>query len=381
MTGESLEFAEKKNITRNTALKNSRRRASGARLPASGTRPFIIPIFLPHMGCPHQCAFCNQTAITRERRRVLSPEQLRARIDAFLGFRGKPRHNTQIAFFGGNFLGLKEADIRSLLDEASKFVSAEKADSIRISTRPDTIQKDRLDILSGYPVSTVELGVQSMDDGVLTRAKRGHTAGHTERAVGLLKEHPYEIGLQMMVGLPGDDERKSMNTARRIADLKPDFVRIYPTVVLRDSLLAQWYEAGKYTPLTLDACVTLVKKLYLLFRDKKIPVIRMGLQASEGLENDGAILAGPYHPSFGHMVHSEIFLDAATAALEAEKVRKGRVCIHVHPRSISKMKGHKNRNVHFLKERFKIESIEIVPDVSMPEDTLSISSVDKTLLG
>ena len=340
--------------------------------PASYTSPFIIPIFLPHAGCPHLCAFCNQSAITRVKQPFLSTEELCESINEFLSFKGKERRPVQVAFYGGNFLGQEESYLLSLLQAATTFITEEKIDSIRISTRPDTILNDRLDILDPYPISTVELGVQSMNDQVLLLAKRGHTALQTETAVALLKERHYEIGLQIMVGLPGDDETTSLNTARRIAELAPDFVRIYPTLVLRNSLLAQWYETGKYTPLTLDACVTQVKKLFLFFREKKIPVIRMGLQASEGLENDGSILAGPFHPAFGQMVHSEIFLDMATAALDSENATKDSISIKVHPHSISKMRGLKNRNIQTLKQRFSLKSIEVVADAAIPEDQLSV---------
>jgi len=310
-------------------LKNPELLAPGTPYPATNTRPLIIPVFLPHAGCPHRCAFCNQTAVTQASQPIFSPEKLQSKIEKFLHFNRKPRHPVQIAFFGGNFLGLKENDIISLLDEAEKFVSKGTVDSIRISTRPDTIYEKRLNALKEYSVSTIELGVQSMDDQVLAAAKRGHTASDTQRAVTLLKEKNYEIGLQMMVGLPGDNDIKSMTTGRRIADLKPDFVRIYPTIVLSDSLLARWYAEGKYTPLSLEACVTLVKQLFLLFKDEQIPVIRMGLQASEELENSSTVLAGPYHPAFGHMVHSEIFLDMAISILESEKALNGGILIKV----------------------------------------------------
>ncbi len=379
MISRTMVLIEKKKIDGNIKLQNPERPASGTRhpvpsiqQPATRTRPLIVPVFLPHAGCPHRCAFCNQTAVTQVSQPALSPEKLQSKIDKFLSFNRKARHPVQIAFYGGNFLGLKENDIISLLDEAEKFVTAGKVDSIRISTRPDTIHEERLNTLKKYPVSTIELGVQSMDDRVLATAKRGHTASDTERAVTLLKERNYEIGLQMMVGLPEDNETKSMTTGRKIADLRPDFVRIYPAVVFSDSLLARWYEEGQYTPPTLAAGVTLVKKLYLLFRDEQIPVIRMGLQASKDFEKNTIILAGPYHPSFGHLVHSEIFLDLATAALESENTLNGKILIKVHPRSISKMRGLKNRNINILKSRFQIQTLQVVPDLSLAEDRLVV---------
>jgi histone acetyltransferase (RNA polymerase elongator complex component) len=335
-------------------------------------RPFIIPVFLPHLGCPHQCAFCNQTAITSSKSRLFSPETLRLRINKFLEYKGKRRNRIQVSFYGGNFLGLKKDEIKSLLDEAARFVKAGRVDSLRFSTRPDTIDVERLDILNDYPVSTIELGVQSMDDHVLKTAKRGHSALDTEKAIGLLKDRNYEIGLQMMVGLPDDDENKALASGRRIADFAPDFVRIYPTVVLAGSPLAAWYKKGKYVPFSLEKCVTLVKKLYLLFNEKNITVIRMGLQASEDLDDGSTILAGPYHPAFGHLVFSEIFLDRATALLKNHIPLGDTMTIRVHPRSIPKMRGLKNSNINILRKKFQFKTLNILPDAGLAEESVVI---------
>lgn len=339
----------------------------------SMNRPFIIPIFLPHVGCPHLCTFCNQTSITGAKHDAYTPEKLRFHINTFLKYKMRERTSIQVAFYGGNFLGLNQDYIKLLLDESTKFVKNGTIDSIRFSTRPDTINQERLDILKNYPVSTIEIGVQSMDDRVLFLAKRGHTSLDTVNAVAKLKEQNYEIGLQMMVGLPGDDETKSLTTAHRIADLFPDFVRIYPTVVFANSRLAIWYQKGKYTPWSLERSVTFVTRLYLFFKNKKIPVIRMGLQASENFEKGSVILAGPYHPAFGHLVYSEMFLDMATELMETTSVLHKTITIKVHPRSISKMKGLKNQNIETLKRKFHIKSIEIIPDPSLAEDRLAVS--------
>jgi len=347
--------------------------ASRNQKPETRNKPFIIPVFLPHIGCPHQCAFCNQSAITSIDRKIPSPEKLHKIVHNFLKYKGKDRDLVQIAFFGGNFLGLRAADIESLLHEAGEFVTAGSVNSLRFSTRPDTINNETLDILNPFPVSTIELGVQSMDDNVLAMSKRGHTSADTKKAVRLLKERNYEIGLQMMVGLPGDDETKAQLTGRRIADMSPDFVRIYPTVVLAGSLMAKWYQNGKYTPIPLEQCITLVKNLYLLFRENDIKVIRMGLQASEDLEKGSEILAGPYHSAFGHLVFSRIFLDMATTILESEVSVRDEVFIKVHPRSISKMRGLKNRNIKILKRKFNIKSLSILPDHTLEKDKVNIN--------
>jgi histone acetyltransferase (RNA polymerase elongator complex component) len=335
-------------------------------------RPFIIPVFLPHHGCPHRCIFCNQMTITSSKKNLLDTDQLCLWIKEFLKYKKKQRYPVQIAFYGGNFLGLKTDDIKRLLNAAAKFVKDGQVDSIRFSTRPDTINNQRLDAIKQYPVAAIELGVQSMDDRVLATANRGHTSSDTEQAVELLKARQYAIGLQMMVGLPGDDEAKALATGRRIAGLDPDFVRIYPTAVLADSPLAAWYQQGEYVPWPLKQCVTVVKKLYLMFTNNNIPVIRMGLQSSKDLEEGSTILAGPYHPAFGHLVHSEIFLDMAVAAIKPAKSNHVTITCKVHPRSLSKMRGLNNQNIEILKRKFQIKDLQIIPDPALSPNELIV---------
>ncbi|OQY60553.1 MAG: hypothetical protein B6245_00960 [Desulfobacteraceae bacterium 4572_88] len=340
-------------------------------------KPFIIPVFIPHAGCLHQCAFCNQAKITSVRRQLLSSEQFRLLVEGFLNYKGSRRKLVQIAFYGGTFLGLEKNDIERLLREADRFVQAGKVDGIRFSTRPDTVDQKRLDIIRDFPVSTIELGVQSMDDRVLKQSRRGHTAADTERAFYLLREQGYEVGMQMMVGLPGENHASALDTGKKIAALSPDMVRIYPTVVIENSPLARWYRDGKYMPLPLDACVTLVKQLYLLFQEKNIRVIRMGLQASEDFEKGTSILAGPYHPAFGHMIYSEIFLDILSAALTVQNIPQksvphGTISIRVHPRNISKMRGMNNKNIDILKRQFHLTAVDVTPDDMLGEDAFMV---------
>jgi len=336
-------------------------------------KPLIIPVFLPNAGCPHQCVFCNQEAITGKKPIIPSSRELRSDISKFLEYKGEKRNKVQISFYGGNFLGLKKDHISFLLGEVSKFVKAGSVDSIRFSTRPDTVDKTRLDFLRDYPVSTIEIGVQSMNDRVLAESKRGHEAFDTKQAVALLRERNYEIGLQMMTGLPGDDEAGALESGRQIADLSPDFIRIYPTVVFKDSLLAKWYEKGKYTPMSLESSVTLAKQLYLLFNENRIKVIRMGIQVSEDLNEKSTILAGPYHPAFGHLVYSEIFLDKISSVLTTGSVLRdsiSRICIKAHPRNVSRIRGFKNNNLRILKKEYGIKSIKIVSDISIEEGVI-----------
>ncbi len=336
------------------------------------TRPFIVPVFIPHQGCPHQCVFCNQKAITGEQRKNPSPLELRSSVNSFLEFNSDPGGITQIAFYGGNFLGLPGEKITSLLGEAENFVREDRVNGIRFSTRPDTIDNKRLDAIRNFSVSTIELGVQSLDDRVLNLSKRGHTSGDSARAVRLLKENGYETGVQLMTGLPGDDENGAMETAKKTAALSPDFVRIYPTVVLRNSPLEKMYNNGQYKPMSLDRCVSAVKKMYEFFLASDIPVIRMGLQASGILDSGTSVVAGPYHPAFGHLVYSKVFLDKAVSMIESENFGSNSISIRVHPRSIPKMRGLKNGNIEILKRKFDFESIEIAPDSSLGLSELTI---------
>ncbi|MGD8962729.1 MAG: radical SAM protein [Desulfobacterales bacterium] len=341
--------------------------------PETRSRPFIIPIFLPHAGCPHQCVFCNQSSITATHARPASKD-VRRQIETFLGFRHKQCRYTQIAFFGGNFFGIQMQTIKRLLTVATEYVTTGHADCIRFSTRPDTIDRQRLAAIKTFPVSTIELGVQSMDDRVLKRSNRGHSTADTIKALQLLQENEYEVGVQMMVGLPGDNVQRLQASARKIARLKPDFIRIYPTVVLAGSPLATMYQKGDYIPLSLAEAVRQVKDLYLYFKNENIAVIRMGLQATEAFADAATLLAGPYHPAFGHMVYSEIFLDMAVAELESLNSTGKNTRFYVHPRSVSKMIGLKNGNIKKLAERFQLRSLQIVPDESLNEDQLTVNA-------
>jgi histone acetyltransferase (RNA polymerase elongator complex component) len=345
------------------------------KVKSNSHKPFIIPIFLPHAGCPHRCVFCDQSSITGVRSKKRSPKDVRDQIEAFLKFKTGRRNTVQIALFGGNFLGIPADEIKRLLAEAAEYVKTGRVDSIRFSTRPDTIDHPRLDLIKNFPVSTIELGVQSMDERVLSATQRGYSAADTEKAIQCLKELNYEVGVQLMVGLPGDTPERLIASAQRVARLKPDFIRIYPTLVLADSPLAAAYRKGDYVPLSLDEAVSRTKHLYLLFKSKNIRVIRMGLQASQDLENGSTILAGPYHPAFGHLVYSEVFLDMAIAELESSNSTGQTITLHVHPRSVSKMSGLKNRNIKKLCGNFHLQSVEIVPDDSLKEDQLKVNAL------
>ena len=351
----------------------SQRPAANDRQPETSDRPFIVPIFLPHAGCPHRCVFCDQSSITGVRAKQ-TPKDINDQIEAFLKFKTARRNKVQIAFFGGNFLGMPADEIKRLLAEAAGYVKTGRVNSIRFSTRPDTIDRQRLDLIKNLPVTTIELGVQSMDERVLSATKRGHSVPDTEKAIQHLKELNYEVGVQLMVGLPGDTPERLIASARRVARLKPDFIRIYPTVVLAGSPLAAGYRKGDYVPLSLDEAVSRTKHLFLLFKSKNIRVIRMGLQASQDLDNGSTILAGPYHPAFGHLVYSEIFLDMAVEQIESCARNADSISIRANPGNVSKLRGLRNRNIEILKKKFGFESVAVRPDDTLAEDQLKVSS-------
>lgn len=342
-------------------------------------RPLIIPLFIPHMGCPHQCVFCNQLSITGKSAQTPSPDQIHREVDRFLEY-GKKRPSTiEISFFGGSFLGLEKEIIQSLLDAALPFVQSKDVDSIRFSTRPDTVNRTTLDLISGFPVATVELGVQSMNDRILDAAGRGHRAADTVAATGLLKKRGYQVGLQMMVGLPTDNDAGAMETARQIAELQPDFVRIYPTLVLKGSVLARRFKSGHYRPMGLAPCVTLVKRLYLFFNRHHIPVVRMGLQASDGLTRAGDFIAGPYHPAFGHLVHGEIVLDAISSVLDGMNKRPDPLTITTHPSMVSRVQGLNKQNIRHLKNTFELKEIQLFQDPNIGRTHLMVADQRLTL--
>ncbi|MEW5909173.1 MAG: radical SAM protein [Thermodesulfobacteriota bacterium] len=336
--------------------------------------PLVIPFFLTHEGCPHRCVFCNQNAMDQNRGARLNPDDIRPQVERFLNFRGK-RDRVEIAFYGGNFLGIDMVRIVSLLEASSRLVDEGIVDGIRFSTRPDTVRDELLYLLRKYPISTVEIGVQSLNDNALRRSMRGHSAETTYHAVERLKAHGSRFGVQLMIGLPGDTEAESFKTAEIVSSFSPDFIRIYPTVVLKGSLLATWYAEGRYHPLPLDQCVSHIKQLYLFFRGRNIPVIRMGLQASETLSAGKDLLAGPFHPAFGHLVLSEIAFDQIVSQARRKNCKFGKLSIMVHPDNISRVKGIRSQNVKKLQTLLGLTIVDIISDPSCPGDRLVIDGI------
>ena len=313
----------------------------------------IIPLFIPHAGCSHRCVFCDQVQISGADTPV-TPALASAPIQAALPAAGM---GCELAFYGGSFTALPAAVQRRLLEAAVPYRADGRISCIRLSTRPDAIDDAACALLKEYGVTTVELGCQSMDEGVLALTRRGHSSEDTVMAVHCLRRHGFQVILQMMTGLPGDTGRESRETAEKIIALNPDGVRIYPTVVLRNTELARMMEAGEYRPQSVETAVSLCADLYQRFLENDIPVIRLGLNPTEELSG-GEVLAGAYHPALGELVLSEIFLRMAREKLRTVDPLE-RAELLVHPSRISVMVGQKRRNLTLLQREFSMQRLKV----------------------
>lgn len=316
---------------------------------------YNIPIFVPHEGCPFNCIFCNQKRITGADTPV-NAEEVRQIIERYLATLPKTDRYAEAAFFGGSFTGISADKQEELLAAAFEYVKNGKIDGIRLSTRPDYIDGEIVERMKRYGVTTVELGVQSMDSKVLRLSARGHTQEAVERAAELIKRSGIRLGLQMMTGLPGDTAEKSIETARKIIALKPECVRIYPTLVVRDTPLETMYKNGAYTPQTLEDAVDLCKRLLLMFRGADIDVIRVALVTTDEISDKGSVVAGPFHSAFRELCEGEIYFDKMCEMLD-NGIVKG-FC--VNPCEISKAVGNGRRNIIRLKEKYRAD-IKIKP--------------------
>ena len=302
-----------------------------------------IAIFVPHNGCPCQCSFCNQKIISGKQSQP-SADSVKDAVRVALASKGE-YEKTELAFFGGSFTAIDREYMISLLEAANEFIKDGGIDGIRISTRPDRIDEEIIEILKDYGVTSVELGAQSMDDEVLLLNRRGHTVKDIENAFFMLKNAGFETGLQMMTGLYGSTFEKDVETAKRIIALKPDTARIYPTVVLKGTYLAELYEKGVYIPMTLDETVKLCAEILPGFQAAGINVIRLGLHYSADVEKN--YIAGGFHPALMELVEGEIYLKKALEKLKDYPKNKP-LTIYVNEKELSKMKGHQKRNEKIL---------------------------------
>jgi histone acetyltransferase (RNA polymerase elongator complex component) len=314
-------------------------------------KPFIIPIFIMNRGCPNRCVFCNER-ITGGDYEEINEDLFNRTVEEYL----KSRRNTQsqevqIAFYGGNFTGMEAWLQDKLLAYALPFIKKGIVASIRISTRPDWINERSLAFLKKRYVKTIEIGAQSLNDEVLLLSGRGHTSEQVKKAIYSLKVSGFEAGIHLMAGLPGDTKVSFMKSISETVELRPDMVRIHPTVVLKKTKLAELYEQGLYQPMSMDEAVDWCKDALLLFKLAHIPVIRIGLHTTPEMVLEKGIVSGPFHPAFRTLVENAIFLDMALGLLQMVSPSSKRICFYISPKDSSNFRGIKNSTVTVLKTK------------------------------
>ena len=335
-------------------------------------RAFILPVFVPHWGCPHACVFCNQRRISGAAMPARAEDVKKAiqEAAAFLPKGGK----RQLAFYGGSFTAIPVPEQEALLGAAKEAMDRGEIDSIRLSTRPDAIDETVLSRLKAYGAETIELGAQSMDDRVLRLTERGHTARDVERASKLVKDAGFQLILQMMTGLPGSSDESDIETARRLIALGPDGVRVYPTVIVRDTALCDMWRAGEYKEHTVEDAVRVCAKIVPLFEKAGIPVIRLGLNPTDELSG-GAAVAGAYHPALGELVKSRILLEKARALLKGTEPGS-RVTLLVGRGKASQMAGQHRENIRRLTEEYALTDLKI-REKSETDTEIVLLSIEK----
>lgn len=341
-------------------------------------KEYIIPIFVPHLGCPMACTFCSQQKITGKETSVTAKD-VKETIEYYLKNFKDDNKYVEVAFFGGSFTGIDEKVQKELLEAAYEYVKIKKVNSIRLSTRPDYINKHILKMLKKYKVKTIELGVQSSNDYILAKSKRGHTFKDVIKASKLIKFYGFRLGHQMMVGMPESTELDEINTAKDLIKLKPKMVRIYPVLVIKGTELAKEYEDGEYTPLTVEQAVERCKEIIYMFRKKKIDVIRVGLQNTDEItdpEKEGSeVIAGPYHPAFRQLVEDSMWYDSIAEKIKKINMKVKEVEITVNPESVNNVVGHKKENVNKLKEMYDVD-VAVKPDENMKPGKFEINVVE-----
>lgn len=313
-------------------------------------KEYIIPIFIPFLGCPHDCAFCNQVKITNYKDNINKENTIR-QINQYLSYFPKNENLKEIAFFGGSFTGLDEKVMISYLEIALNYKKKGIIDRIRLSTRPDYINNSILDILKKYEVDVIELGIQSLDNEILNANERGHSKEDSIMASKLIKDYGFKLGHQIMPGLYKDSFDKVIKTGLESIKMNPDMVRIYPTLVIKDTKLEKLYKEGLYKPLSLDEAIEISSRLYMIYSYKKIPVIRIGLQPTENINEKKDVVAGPFHPSIRQLVETNIHKIYLEELINKYGL-KNKIKIHISNREISIIAGNKKANKNYFYKKY-----------------------------
>ena len=323
-------------------------------------KQYIIPIFVPHLGCPNDCVFCNQKSISGQKKNM-TKEEAKKIIEEHLNSIKDEDAQIEIAFFGGSFTAIEPERQEELLQVAYEYIKNGDVESIRISTRPDCIDKTTLKRLKKYKVKTIELGVQSANNYILKNSNRGHTFEEVKRASKMIRWYGFKLGHQMMVGLPESTRIDEINTAKALIKLKPKMVRIYPVLVVKNTKLEEEYKKGNYEPLPLVQAVEICKELVRMFADKNIDVIRIGLQNTDEITDpsneNSEVVAGPYHPAFRQLVESGMWYDAIVEKIKRLNVKVKEVEVTVNSVDANNVIGHKKENVLKLKNTYDVDLV------------------------
>lgn len=344
-------------------------------------KQYIIPIFVPHLGCPNECTFCNQRKISGQLKNI-TEDDVRNTIEYYLDIFKDNDAYKEVAFFGGSFTGIDEDIQNKLLSVAYEYIKNKQIDGIRISTRPDYINKEILKRLKKYKVKTIELGVQSTNNYILSRSKRGHTYEDVKKASKLIRRYGFTLGHQMMVGLPESTRLDELNTARNLAKLKPKIVRIYPVLVIKDTQLEKEYLSGEFEPLELNQAVEICKELNQFFEKKNVKVIRIGLQSTDTIidpnKPGSEIVAGPYHENIRQLVDSAYYYDLINEKIKKINAKAKEIEITVNPKIVNDVIGYKKENINKLKELYNLD-VKVKQDskYSLKKITLKTTKVYK----
>ncbi len=342
--------------------------------PSLREKPLIIPIFIMNRGCPNRCIYCNQKIAAGNFDAEITREFFDGEVNSYLQWNKDKLRTVEIAFYGGSFTGLTENYQERLLSWAHRYIQAGLIESIRISTRPDYIDSDRLTFLYSWGVRTVELGAQSFNNDVLNHAKRGHDAQATVDAMKMLKDHGFKTGLHLMTGLPGDSREIYLNSLEQTVKLHPDTARIHPVLVLADTALAEEYRQGQYQPLSITEAVFRCLLAWEMLAPAGIRIIRFGLQTTPEMNSEGAVLAGPLHPAFGSLVYSGVFYASTLKLLSDIPKDAAQLHFFVDKRDMSNFRGHQNRNVEAIKKLYPQARIVIDSDPSIVSGRISLAT-------
>jgi histone acetyltransferase (RNA polymerase elongator complex component) len=337
----------------------------------------IIPLFITNRGCPHRCTFCRGITAENCDPETVTVSVMKDIVSCYLST-SKPdkKAYTQIAFYGGNFTGLDPHEQDKLLTLAGTFIKTGDVRSLRTSTRPDFLDHDQIDRLKRAQVKTVEIGAQSMVDEVLDLSCRGHSSEDVRKAVTTLRENGFETGVHLMAGLPGDNRDRFLYSVDEVIRLRPDMVRIHPTLVFKGTALADSYERGDYPPLSMDEAVDLCSHALRRFERAGIPVIRIGLQPESDMERPGTILAGPYHPAFRSLVEGKLFFEMASRLLASMPENLKQANFYVSPKDISFFRGLNNGNMERIYALTNPAGLTVSADPGQKRGTLKLAAAD-----